>query len=445
MIGMEREPEAYPMTAVEESLANRIDRPSNMYRYSLDDMSGAERQMLFFLGLRELKNEFWATSARKETAQALDEVLKAHPEIQITEAVCFGLGHLAKDKDLDDWDDEEMEGPGTNYDRLALGQLAAFVCWVDVLSEWSDYPFTPLLQRRSEFQSAIRAFASALHPHFWLWTDILLESKFKIDKVYLHDPDFRTEIEIRLLKKLEFIAGSNKSRRPPIKESTFLFSAHSPSEQLFPSFTNAQPALYIGNDIHKRPLCPHSSSQPHYPLRAVYDLQQPAVRSFFETRASFPIPEVKPPASKGFDMGITAGKPESRWPVSCMKTYWKADKNEKIDEQVVKFYEDNKEPIKADALEKLPKAGKPSSLGRVEYERGWDSDYDLAKLLTAEIMRERLKGNKKFLPKKEGNKPVKQKVGQTKKDGNIAHMLDPKLFEAGNAAPKNKKGSSSKK
>ena len=63
--------------------------------------------------------------------------LKAHPEIQITEAVCLGLGHLTKYKDWDnygsgDGDDEDL---GTNYDKAALGQLAVFVCWVDMLSE----------------------------------------------------------------------------------------------------------------------------------------------------------------------------------------------------------------------------------------------------------------------------------------------------------------------
>ena len=417
---MDQEREIYPETAAEIRLMNKVDRFSNMYRYSLDDMSGAERQLLFFISLRELKNEYWTTSARKEMAQAMDEVLKSHPEIQITEAVCFGLGHLTKYKDWDnygngDGDDEDL---GTNYDKAALGQLAAFACWVDIISEWNRYVLM-----------------------FTYLTNISLESKFNIEKVYLHDPRFRIEVEIRLLKKLGFVAGSNSSRRPPISDNTFLFSAHCAPEQLFPCFTSAQPALYIGNDRHMEPSCPHGSSPEDF-RRTVYELQQAPVRSFFETRASFEIPEIKLLEPERFAMGITAGKPEDRWPVNCMKVYWKANKDDEIDKEVAKFYEDNKEPIELSSLKEPPQKQKGAMAGKADMDldsSGWDSDFDLAKILTEQILKERKKSTTKGVGQKKKGSPAKQKVGQTKKDGNIA-----RFFEAASPAAKNKKGSSSK-
>ena len=272
-------------------------------------------------------------------------------------------------------------------------------------------------------------------------TNDLLESKCKIETVYLHDPNFRTEIEIRLLKKLGFIAGSNDSRRPPISDSTFLFSAHCPPEQLFPYFTSAHPALYIGNNKHIEPGCPHGNSQQDS-RRTLYELQQAPVRSFFETCASFEIPDVKLPEPKGFAMGITAGKPEDRWPVNCMKAYWKANKDDKIDEEAVKFYEDNKEPVKLGSLKQPAKKQKGTAADKADMDwdsRGWDSDFDLAKILTEQILKERKKSTKGAGQKKKVGSPAKQKVGQTKKDGNIA-----KFFEAGSPAAEIKKGSSSK-
>ena len=126
-----------------DSLAPHIQRFKNIYRYTLEDMKGAERQFLFYENLQQLKQELTESDAGRTVANKLHEIFENRPDLQIVDAVCLGLGQFTKytEWDLDAMaasggdEDEDEEMGGLNYDKALMGQLAAFCCWLDVLSE----------------------------------------------------------------------------------------------------------------------------------------------------------------------------------------------------------------------------------------------------------------------------------------------------------------------
>ena len=123
-----------------ESLAPRIKRFSNLYRYSLDNLNGVERQFLFYTDLGRLQEELSQSEAGQTVVSKLGEILENRPFLKIEDAVCIGLGQFTRDSG---WDgnvmaasgEDDEEEIGMHYDKAQMGQLAAFLSWLDVISE----------------------------------------------------------------------------------------------------------------------------------------------------------------------------------------------------------------------------------------------------------------------------------------------------------------------
>ena len=72
-----------------------------------------------------LKQDWRVSECGKAVVEAFEKNLFHRPDMVITDAICLGLG--------------EMSGPSMFVDKrdneCSLAQLAAFTCWVDILSK----------------------------------------------------------------------------------------------------------------------------------------------------------------------------------------------------------------------------------------------------------------------------------------------------------------------
>ena len=184
-------------------------------------------------GIYRLFKKAWKRShVGKDVTEALLTKIVPRKDIQITEALCLGLGTMS---------DLHCQ-PGDR--EISLAQLAIFACWIGSL-----------------------------------------RTRFQISKIYLQDPVF-TKNDVRFLRMLGFTVIFDNSAAFYITEGTFLFAPFCPYLYLYPLFAHVQPALFISNDRHNY-CCQGCVKRMEWQIPILY---RPSVRSFFESRASSRIP-----------------------------------------------------------------------------------------------------------------------------------------------------------